>query len=409
MKVLHTSDWHIGRELYGRNRYDEVAAFLNWLIKTIEQNKINTLLIAGDIFDSTTPSNRSQELYYRFLCNVVSTSCHNVIITAGNHDSPSFINAPRDLLKYLNIHVIGNKCEKLEDEVIVLNNKDGIPELIVCAVPYLRDRDIRLVEEGESTIDKERKLITGIRNHYSEVIKLAHQIRQKIKIEIPIIAMGHLFIAGGQVIDGDGVRELYLNAHAHISPELLPKNVDYFALGHLHTPQKVDDLDIVRYSGSPLPIGFGEAYQKKSLTTVEFNSFKPNVQLIETPVFQKLECINGDWGKILTKIHELTHIDSNAWLEIIHEGNEIIDNIRERLNEAVSNTKLEILCVKNNRNIDTVLNQIDDNETLNNMESEEVFRECLLCNNIPENQWDDMINAYKEIISTLNEEDLMAE
>lgn len=161
MKILHTSDWHLGRALYGKKRYEEFEGFLSWLAETIRQNKIETLLVAGDVFDTGAPSNSAQELYYRFLCQVAGSQCRHVVVTGGNHDSPSFLNAPKELLKALDVHVVGNATESLEDEVLTLRDKEGEPELIVCAVPYLRDRDIRVVEAGESVDDKERKLVEG--------------------------------------------------------------------------------------------------------------------------------------------------------------------------------------------------------------------------------------------------------
>ena len=173
MKILHTSDWHIGRTLYGRKRYEEFEAFLTWLAETIQQNEIDALLVAGDVFDTSAPSNRAQELYYRFLCRVAASSCRHVVVVAGNHDSPSFLNAPKELLKALDVHVVGSSTESPEDEVLVLCNEQDAPELIVCAVPYLRDRDIRVAEAGESVEDKERKLIEGIRTHYTAVAALA--------------------------------------------------------------------------------------------------------------------------------------------------------------------------------------------------------------------------------------------
>jgi DNA repair protein SbcD/Mre11 len=98
MKLLHTSDWHIGRTLFGRKRYDEFEAFLTWLAETIQHKEIDALLVAGDVFDTSAPSNRAQELYYRFLCRVAASSCRHVVVVAGNHDSPSFLNAPKELL-----------------------------------------------------------------------------------------------------------------------------------------------------------------------------------------------------------------------------------------------------------------------------------------------------------------------
>ena len=268
MKILHTSDWHLGRTLYGRKRYEEFEAFLAWLAETIQQNEIDALLVAGDVFDTSAPSNRAQELYYRFLCRIAASSCRHVVVIAGNHDSPSFLNAPRELLKVLDVHVIGSASEVPEDEVLALRNELDAPELIVCAVPYLRDRDIRVSEAGESVEDKERKLIDGIRNHYAVVAALAEQKREELGVDIPIVAMGHLFTAGGQTVDGDGVRELYVGSLAHVTAGIFPACFNYLALGHLHIPQKVSGSETIRYSGSPLPMGFGEAKQWKSVCQV---------------------------------------------------------------------------------------------------------------------------------------------
>ncbi|MEN6328008.1 MAG: exonuclease subunit SbcD [Syntrophomonas sp.] len=106
MKIIHTSDWHIGRSLYGRKRYDEFEAFLNWLANYIKSEEIGALLVSGDVFDNILPSNRAQELYYRVLCSVVGSRCRHVVVPGGNHDSPSFLNAPREVLRFLNVHVI---------------------------------------------------------------------------------------------------------------------------------------------------------------------------------------------------------------------------------------------------------------------------------------------------------------
>ncbi|MDZ4164200.1 MAG: exonuclease subunit SbcD [Smithellaceae bacterium] len=131
MKILHTSDWHLGRALYGRKRYEEFETFLNWLVALIETENIDVLLVAGDVFDNSTPSNRAQELYYRFLCRVAAAPHRHVVITAGNHDSPSFLNAPRELLKFLNIHVVGFASDSPVDEVIVIAGPDHEARLIV--------------------------------------------------------------------------------------------------------------------------------------------------------------------------------------------------------------------------------------------------------------------------------------
>ena len=414
MKVLHTSDWHLGRTLYGRKRYEDFEAFLGWLVETIQQNEIGALLVAGDVFDTTAPSNRAQELYYRFLCRVAASSCRHVVVVAGNHDSPSFLNAPRELLKALDVHVIGNASEAPEDEVLVLCNEQDAPELIVCAVPYLRDRDIRVAEAGESVEDKERKLIDGIRNHYDTIAALAELKRKELGADIPIVGMGHLFTAGGQTVDGDGVRELYIGSLAHVTAGIFPACFNYLALGHLHVPQKVNGSETIRYSGSPLPMGFGEAKQQKSVCQVTFGlnqgrSTAASVQLIDVPVFQKLDRVKGDWEGISSRIIELSATGSQGWLEVIYEGGEVIGDLRERLEAAITGTQMEILRVKNNRIIDRVLGQIREEETLDDLSVNDVFERCLAVHEVPEDLRPELLRTYQEALSSLDEDDLQAE
>ena len=409
MRVLHTSDWHIGRTLYGRKRYEEFEAFLTWLAETIQQNEIDALLVAGDVFDTSAPSNRAQELYYRFLCRVAASSCRHIVVVAGNHDSPSFLNAPKELLKALDVHVVGSSTASPEDEVLVLRNEQDAPELIVCAVPYLRDRDIRVAEAGESVEDKERKLIDGIRTHYAAVAALAEQKREELGADIPIVGTGHLFTAGGQTVDGDGVRELYVGSLAHVTAGIFPACFNYLALGHLHVPQKVNGSETIRYSGSPLPMGFGEAKQQKSVCQIEFHSTAASVQLIDVPIFQKLERVKGDWNGISNRILELSATDSQGWLEVIYDGTEVIGDLRERLEAAMSGTQMEILRIKNNRIIDRVLGQIHEEETLDDLNVNDVFERCLAVHDVSKDQRPELLRAYQETVSSLYEDDVQAE
>ncbi|NOX10102.1 MAG: exonuclease subunit SbcD [Gammaproteobacteria bacterium] len=419
MKILHTSDWHLGRSLYGRKRYEEFDALLSWLAETIQQQQVDVLLVAGDVFDTTAPSNRAQELYYRFLCRIAASSCRHVIVIAGNHDSPSFLNAPKELLRALDVHVIGSTTESREDEVLLLQSQEGSPELIVCAVPYLRDRDIRVAEAGESIDDKERKLIEGIRSHYAEVGALAEQERLSVKealgVDLPIIAMGHLFAAGGQTVDGDGTRPLYVGSLAHVTSAIFPECIDYLALGHLHVPQKVNGSEVMRYCGSPLPMGFGEAKQEKSVCLVEFSNNEanevpvPQVTQIKVPLFQRLARIQGSWDEISAQILELSVTQNKAWLEIIYDGEELIADLRERLEDVISKTEMELLRVRNNRIIDRVLNRIHDDETLDDLNVNDVFERCLDAHEVAKEQRPELLLAYQEIVMSLHEEDTRAE
>jgi exonuclease SbcD len=414
MKILHTSDWHLGRTLYGRKRYQEFEAFLNWLTERIKTDETDVLLIAGDIFDTSAPSNRAQELYYQFLCRVATAACRHVVVIAGNHDSPSFLNAPKELLKALDVYVIGS-FEDIEDEILVLRDSQDVPELIVCAVPYLRDRDIRIAEAGESIEDKEQKLLEGIRSHYAAIALLAEQRRNELGMHIPIVGMGHLFTAGGQTIEGDGVRELYVGTLAHVTSSVFPAVFDYVALGHLHVPQSVGESEYIRYCGSPIAMGFGEAQQQKSVCQIQLNADSDgqgstvSVQQIKVPVFQKLERVKGAWENIEKRILELSVTASQAWLEVIYEGDEVIGDLRNRLDSAITGTKIEILRVKNARLIDRVLRQAQQDETLDDLNVNEVFARCLSAHEVPDEQRPELLRAYQETLTSLFEEDARAE
>ena len=412
MKILHTSDWHLGRSLYGRKRYEEFSAFLDWLAQTIEDEKVNTLLVAGDVFDTSTPSNRAQELYYRFLCRVSNSCCRHVVVIAGNHDSPSFLNAPRELLRALSVHVVGSMSEDLEDEVIVLH-KDDRPEAIVCAVPYLRDRDIRTVEPGETIDDKNAKLVEGLKKHYADVFEIAEKERaafeEAAERNIPIVAMGHLFTAGGKTVDGDGVRELYVGSLTHVGKDAFPSQIDYLALGHLHVPQAVGGAEHIRYCGSPIPMGYGEATQKKKVVLIEFNGTTPAIEGIQVPCFQELVRIVGSMDDIHAKIEALKKEESQAWIEIEYTGRDIISNLWEMAEEALGDSRMEIRRIKNNRVIDRVIRTMAEDETLDDLDANDVFERCLEAFDVPDEDRKELTESYNEIVNSLNDEDSNAE
>lgn len=408
MKILHTSDWHLGRSLYGRKRYEEYSSFLDWLIQTIEDEKVDALLVAGDIFDTSTPSNRAQELYYRFLHRVATSCCRHIVLIAGNHDSPSFLNAPKELLRTLNVHVVGSVSQNLEDELIVLNT-NNTPEAIVCAVPYLRDKDIRTVEPGETIDDKNAKLVEGIKKHYAEICSIAEQKQSEFHSAgyetIPIIAMGHLFTAGGKTVEGDGVRELYVGSLAHVGEDVFPRSIDYLALGHLHVPQTLGSTGHIRYCGSPIPMGYGEIGQGKKVLLVTFRGIDSNIQEHPVPTFQELIRIAGSLEDILAKLEELKQKESKAWIEIEYTGNNLTSNLREMLDEAMSDSVMEIRRIKNHRIVDRIINTVTENETLEDLDTEEVFIRCLEAFQIPEEEREELIIPYKELIKELMEED----
>jgi exonuclease SbcD len=395
--------------LCGRKRYDEFEAFLAWLVDTISLEEVDVLVVAGDVFDNTAPSNRAQQLYYQFLGKVAKTPCRHVVVVAGNHDSPSFLDAPRDLLSALNVHVIGSVSPPFGDEVIVLRDDAGNAELIVCAVPYLRDRDIRTAEAGESVEDKDRKLLEGIRSHYDKVCEMAVEKRNSQANSIPIVATGHLFTVGAQTTEGDGVRDLYVGSLAHIAASAFPHCIDYLALGHLHVPQKVGGTETMRYSGSPLPMSFGEAGQEKSVCVVDFTGANAAVRTIVVPTFQNIDRIAGSWNDISERITHLVEAESDSWLEIIYEGSEVIGDLRGQLENLVAGSQIEILRIKDSSAVVRAMSVLEASESLEDLDVYDVFSRCLEAGNVPDDQRKPLTLCYREAITAMQQHDANAE
>lgn len=409
MKILHTSDWHIGRALYGRKRYEEFERFLDWLLGCIEAEGVEALLLAGDVFDNGTPSNRALELYYRFLCRCAAAGCRQVVVTAGNHDSPSLLNAPREVLRFLNVHVVGSMTEEPADELVVLHDRDNKPGLIVCAVPYLRDRDIRRAEAGETFEDKGRKLVEGIRDHYRQVGEAAVALRTELGGHLPIVAMGHLFTSGGQTVEGDGVRELYVGTLGQVRADTFPDCFAYLALGHLHLAQRVGGSDLRRYSGAPIPMSFGEAGQRKVVIAVEADANGVTAQEIIVPGFQPLATVRGDWDRIAERIAELKRAGSSVWLEVIYEGVEVMGDLQERLRELTDGTAVEILRAKNMGLVQRTLSRMATEETLDDLTVDDVFARCLAAHEVPREQQAELVAAFRETIAALHEDASLGE
>lgn len=409
IRVLHTADWHIGRTLHLKRRYDESEQFLAWLINTIHHESIDVLLVAGDIFDSSSPSSRAQHIYYSFLMQVAKSRCRHVVIIAGNHDSPTLIDAPKEILKILDVTVVGCKPESAEDAVIVLKNAQGQPELIVCAIPYLRDSDIRKVSANESIEDKDHNLVAGVREYYAEVTAVARQQRTALGDHIPIVGMGHLYAAGGQVTEGDGVRELYIGSLGRITADIFAQDLHYVALGHLHIAQEVSQLAHIRYSGSPIPMGFGEASHTKSLCIVEFTGTQPAITKRDIPVFQHLARINGDLPHIKAELNALIATKRSVWVEVTYDSPVIVSHLTDEIDRLVKGSQVEVLVVKTTQPNTHSITRITSDETLETLTEDEVFTRLLRASSVAEEQHAELMHAYQEIVKSLYEHDAQAE
>lgn len=405
MKILHTSDWHLGKTLFGEKRYNEHEKFLTWLIGVLKDENIDLIIIAGDIFDTTTPSNRAQELYYSFLCNTKTTSCRHVVIIGGNHDSPSFLSAPQELLKHLNIHVVSDISDR-ENEIIEIKNNEGKQELIVCAVPYLKDRDVRLSVPGESGPDKEANLLDGIRSHYEEIHAKAKDLKEKYNV--PLISTGHLFTKNGKVEKDDGVRELYIGSLARVDGTIFPDFVDYTALGHLHVPQTVGERDNVRYSGSPIPMGFNEGYQNKKVIIVDIRDFSTTITEKTVPVFRKLVSLKGNEKEVLEKfesIKEDTAEELEVWVELIGKGFETTAKIMEIAGKIEESGHGKVLKIENADKRMKVISPLEEFEALEELGPVDVFERLMEIKEVSEDNKKELKGAFEALIYEIQNED----
>ncbi|TAP31130.1 exonuclease subunit SbcD [Alteromonas sp. KUL17] len=313
MKILHTSDWHLGQSFFTKSRKNEHAAFLKWLLQQVEVHQIDAIIVAGDVFDTGTPPSYARELYHAFIGELQGMQC-TLVVLGGNHDSVSVLNESKALLKYLNSHVIASTYGELSEQVITLNDRKGQPSAVLCAVPFIRPRDVLVSEAGQSGTDKRQALGDAIKQHYgalyNEALSLRASIEEKQGEEgsknsaaIPIIATGHLTALG--VSQSESVRDIYIGTLEGFDAKGFPP-ADYIALGHIHRPQKVAKTEHIRYSGSPIPLSFDELNTQKQvvLVTFEIKSTTPTISTLPVPRFQAMEVIKGDLKAIEAAINE---------------------------------------------------------------------------------------------------------
>ncbi len=266
MKILHTADWHLGHHLHGHDRAHEHLCFLDWLSNLIAERQIDALLVAGDLFDTANPGAGSWQMFYRFLAHLHQRFPHlNVVAIGGNHDSPSRLDAPHELLRAFELHLIGaisrdsNGTLDIERLIVPLTDATGEVQAWCAAVPYLRTADLRLesMDEGE-----EDRLIAGVRRVYQQVLAAIAARRQPHQ---PVIAMGHAYLVNSQLSELSERRILGGNQHA--LPTDLFAGADYVALGHLHLAQ--GPAAHIQYSGSPLPLSLSEAAYRHQVLELE--------------------------------------------------------------------------------------------------------------------------------------------
>ena len=317
MRVLHTADWHLGqRFISGHERTDEHRHFLHWLVETVREQAVEILVIAGDVFDSGSPSNQALELYFDFLLQMQGTDCRDIVVVGGNHDSPATLNAPARLLRHLRVHVVGCVPDCFEDQVLVLNDAAGRPGLVVCAVPFLRDRDVRLSVPGETAEEREARLKQGIADHYARIAEVEHVGQLKAQ-GLPVLATGHLYAAGAAPSDSE--RTIHVGNLGQVTAEHFPEVFDYVALGHLHRPQRVGGREHIRYSGSPIALSFSEIDHGKEVLLLDFAGGKlATLAALPVPGTRRLLRFHGALDEVVALLvaYDNTGYLLPAWVDV---------------------------------------------------------------------------------------------
>ncbi|MDB4297332.1 exonuclease subunit SbcD [Flavobacteriaceae bacterium] len=400
MKILHTADWHLGHRLHEQSQYEEQELFLNWLENYIVSNCYDVLLISGDVFDTTMPSNQSLSQYYGFLMRLQNTCCKHIVITGGNHDSPGTLNAPKDLLNALNINVVGKSTDTIEEELFHLStDKESV---FVGAVPYLRDQDVRKAVAGESFNDSNERYKSALIQHYNALANACEKININNN---PVLAMGHLFAIGGSISDSE--KDISVGNLGHIGADDFPTYFDYVALGHLHRPQIIGGNNIIRYSGSPVILSFSEVgYDKKIVSITVTDNAISEITETTIPEFRNICRVKGDFT---TCMQALETIKTNSyglepWIEIVLDNtNTVVDTATFKKKAELLDFKILKISLKNNIptvGLDVLLENVKKIKTLNPID---VFKKKCEDQNIDLNEFEGVEDAFNEVLLLIRE------
>ncbi len=398
MRLLHTSDWHLGQNFFSTSRTAEAGEFLEWLIDLIRAEHIDVLIVAGDIFDTQVPSNAAQKQYFDFLYRVkMETPCEHIVIIGGNHDSPSLLNAPKDILKIANVHIFGSAETDPTHEVLLLKDGNGNPLCVVGAVPFLRDREVRKSVLGESDDSKADALKNGIKRHYQVVAQEMNLLKNSNRV--PAVMTGHLHVAGTKLHEGDGVREPYIGNLLRVGTEIFTDVADYVALGHIHKPQSAGGQEHIRYSGSPYPMSFDDTKQPKSVVIVDLEYSKPaTFQLVPIPTFVELVRLEGDLEYLRTQLSELSKTGKKYLIDILYTGAETHSNLREALTGKIDCKLLQILKIRDNAKRARLIQSSHSGESLDELTPEDVFDRILTSKGFEESKQIPLKILFQELL-----------
>ncbi|MEZ3416609.1 exonuclease subunit SbcD [Pantoea dispersa] len=402
MRIIHTADWHLGQFFYSKSRAAEHQQFLDWLLAAIVQHQVDALIVAGDLFDTGSPPSYARELFNRFVVALQPSGCQ-LIVLAGNHDSVATLNESRELLACLNTRVITSATPGGEQQVLTLQQRDGTPGALLCAIPYLRPRDILRSQAGQSGRDKQLSLLQAIEQHYQHCYAAAVAQREAMGSALPIIATGHLTTVG--VSKSDSVRDIYIGTLDAFPAQAFPP-ADYIALGHIHRAQRIADSDHIRYSGSPIALSFDELGREKSVFLLEFSTRLESVTPLVIPSFQPMQMLKGAMAEIeqqLTAFHTYEG-DLPVWLDIEITTQEYLSDLQRRIEQLTEALPVEVLLVRRSRDQRQRSLARLENETLSELKVEEVFaRRLALEEQLENEQRAQLTQLFRSTLATLED------
>lgn len=290
IRILHTADWHLGQTFFGYDRTQEHEHFLDWLAGVLTKNKIDVLIVAGDVFDVSNPSAASQRMFYRFIHRVTTENPRlQLVVVPGNHDSAARLESPLPLLQEMRTEIKGivrkqNGKIDYEHLLVELKNAAGEVEALCLAVPFLRQGDYPVVEtEGNPYAE-------GVKELYARLLKYALKKRTDGQA---LVAVGHLLATGSEIAEKDHSERIIIGGLESVSPESFPEQIVYTALGHIHKAQRVSGRENIRYAGSPLPMSFAEKHYHHGVVKVTLDEgwaveiekleYTPLVRLLSIP------------------------------------------------------------------------------------------------------------------------------
>ena len=387
MKIIHTSDWHLGQSFINQSRKHEHAAFLAWLIVQVQTQEVDAVIVAGDIFDTTTPPSYAREMYHQFVTQLHAINC-TLVLLGGNHDSVAMLNESLPLLRALGTHMIPNSLATPAEQIVPLSNRQtGAIEAIVCAIPFLRPRDLVVAQSGEDDLSKQARFKAAITDHYANVYQAALNKRKSLGLTIPIIATGHLTAVGIQPSESE--RSIYVGTLENYPKEAFPP-ADYTALGHIHRPQVVSNSQHIYYSGSPIPLSFDELGVDKRVMLVEFANtsdathvnhepkFTPHLHSITVPRFQPMQELEGKIEEIKAQL--LTYPLANeagtalpTWLLIKLTDANSIQNIANTIAEFAQDRHVVITKIMRIRSPQEQALRAQHHEVLTQLSPNDVF------------------------------------